>query len=258
MSVLLNPENWAALLALLTMEIVLGIDNIVFISIITNKLPEAQRPLARNIGIGLALILRLVLLSMVSWVVGLTEPVIDLGISGSPGEHGEPSFETAFSWRDIILLVGGIFLVWKATTEIHHKLNVQHGETEEQISPKRKGFYAILFQIVLLDAVFSIDSILTAVGMTTHLPIMVVAVLISMAVMLFSVGSVSDFIKKNPTVVMLALSFLLMIGMLLIADGFGRHVPKGYMYAAMTFSVFVEWLNLVRRKRAARLRATGA
>ncbi|WP_084395959.1 TerC family protein [Henriciella aquimarina] len=243
------PEAWAALATLIVLEIVLGIDNLVFISILTNKLPEDQRPAARRIGIGLALILRLVLLAGIAWLVGLTATVIDLGISGPPGAHGEVTFETAFSWRDIILIAGGLFLVWKATTEIHHNIDPEPSQTVFAGGKAGIGFASAIVQIILLDMVFSIDSILTAVGMTDHLPIMVVAVIVAVLTMLAAAGPLARFINRNPTVVMLALAFLLMIGMVLIADGFGVHVPKGYIYAAMAFSVFVEVLNLIARKK---------
>lgn len=259
LAVFATPEAWAALATLIVLEIVLGIDNLVFISILTNKLPEKQRPAARRIGIGLALVLRLVLLAGIAWIVGLTAPVIDLGISGPPGEHGEVTFETAFSWRDIILVAGGLFLVWKATTEIHHNIDPEPSETVFSGGKAGLGFTSAIVQIILLDMVFSIDSILTAVGMTDHLPIMVVAVVVAVLVMLLSAGPLARFINANPTVVMLALAFLLMIGMVLIADGFGVHVPKGYIYAAMAFSVFVEVLNLIARKKrpAGEAHATG-
>ena len=245
----LLPETWMALLALTAMEIVLGIDNLVFISIITNRLPEAQRPLARRIGISLALILRLVFLMGIAWLVGLTATVIDLGITGPSGSHGEPAFETAFSWRDLILIAGGVFLVWKATTEIHHKVDPEPGHTVFSTQMSKAGFSLVVGQIILLDVVFSIDSILTAVGMTDIIPVMVIAVIIAVILMYIAAGPLARFINANPTVVMLALAFLMMIGMVLIADGFGFHVPKGYIYAAMLFSVFVEALNMLARKR---------
>ncbi|MCB1385798.1 MAG: TerC family protein [Nitratireductor sp.] len=255
---LLDPAAWAALLALVVLEVVLGIDNLIFISIVTNKLPEAQRPLARRVGISLALGLRLVLLAAIAWLVGLTEPVFDLGITGELNDHGIPVFETAFSWRDLILIAGGLFLVWKSTTEIHHSLDAE--ASGALLDKQRFGtnLAGAIVQIILLDMVFSIDSILTAIGMTDHLPIMVAAVIIAVTVMLVAAGPVSDFINKNPTVVMLALSFLLMIGMVLIADGFGVHVPKGYVYAAMAFSMFVEALNMIARGRRSRLQANGS
>jgi predicted tellurium resistance membrane protein TerC len=179
-SPLLNdPAAWAALVSLVIMEIVLGIDNLIFISILTNKLPEEQRERARNIGIGLALVMRLLLLFTITWIVGLVQPVIDLGITGPPGEHGEPTFETSFSWRDLILIAGGLFLVWKATSEIHHTMDpgTNHKEDAPIAGRAALNFGAAIFQIIILDLVFSIDSILTAVGMTEHLVIMFIAVI---------------------------------------------------------------------------------
>jgi len=252
-TLLADPAAWAALVTLIVMEVVLGIDNLIFISILTNKLPEAQRAKARRIGISLALIMRLALLGTIAWIVGLTQPVFDLGISGGDDGHGGAAFETQFSWRDLILIAGGLFLVWKATKEIHHNVDPDHGPDVFEPGVKAAGlnFGAAIVQILILDLVFSIDSILTAVGMTDHLPIMVAAVLTAVTVMMVAAGPLARFIEKNPTVVMLALGFLLMIGMVLIADGFGVHVPKGYIYAAMAFSAFVEALNLISRKRKA-------
>jgi predicted tellurium resistance membrane protein TerC len=250
-ALLTDPAAWAALITLLVMEVVLGIDNLIFISILSNKLPEHQRQRVRRIGIGLALIMRLALLSIIAWLVGLTQPVFDLGIAGPPGAHGEPGFETAFSWKDLILIAGGLFLVWKATKEIHHTMDpVQsdHDLLDKGASAAISNAGSAIVQIILLDLVFSIDSILTAIGMTDHLPIMVVAVLVAVGVMLVAADPLGDFINKNPTVVMLALGFLLMIGMVLIADGFGVHVPKGYIYAAMGFSALIEGLNMMSRK----------
>ncbi len=246
-----DPAAWAALISLIVMEIVLGIDNLIFISILTNKLPEEKRAKARTIGIALALIMRLALLGSIAWIVGLVQPVIDLGIVGPLGEHGEPTFETAFSWRDIILVAGGLFLVWKATSEIHHTMDPDTDHTQATPVAGRAvvNFGAAIVQIILLDIVFSIDSILTAVGMTDHVAIMFIAVITAVTVMLIASGPLARFINANPSVVMLALGFLLMIGMVLIADGFGIHVPKGYVYAAMAFSAFVESLNLLSRKR---------
>jgi predicted tellurium resistance membrane protein TerC len=246
-----DPAAWVALVTLVVMEVVLGIDNLIFISILTNKLPEHQRPNARRIGIGLALVMRLVLLSTIALIVTLVSPVFDLGITGSVDDHGNPSFETAFSWRDIILIAGGLFLVWKATKEIHHSVDpTPSDDVLDKKSVVIANFNATIIQIILLDLVFSIDSILTAVGMTDHVPIMVVAVIIAVTVMLLAAGPVANFINKNPTVVMLALGFLLMIGMVLIAEGFGVHVPKGYIYAAMAFSALVEGLNMLSRTAA--------
>jgi predicted tellurium resistance membrane protein TerC len=248
-----DPAAWAALVTLIVMEVVLGIDNLIFISILSNKLPEAQRQSVRRLGIGLALIMRLALLSIIAWLVGLTAPVFDLGIVGPMGEHGEPAFETQFSWKDLILIAGGLFLVWKATKEIHHTVDPvpSNHDVLDKKSLAITNAGAAIFQIILLDLVFSVDSILTAVGMTDHLPIMVVAVLVAVAVMLVAADPLANFINENPTVVMLALGFLLMIGTVLIADGFGVHVPKGYIYAAMGFSALVEGLNMLSRKRKA-------
>jgi predicted tellurium resistance membrane protein TerC len=238
---LTDPAAWAALITLVAMEVVLGIDNLVFISILSNKLPEANRQKVRRLGIGLALVMRLVLLSTIAWIVGLTQPALTL-------------FGNAFSWKDLILIGGGLFLVWKATKEIHHTVDPapDHGGVLDKTDVAITNVGAAIFQIVLLDIVFSVDSILTAVGMTEHLPIMVTAVLVSVGVMLVAADPLGDFINKNPTVVMLALGFLLMIGMVLIADGFGMHVPKGYIYAAMAFSAGVEALNMWSRARAAK------
>ena len=245
-----DPAAWAALITLVVMEVVLGIDNLIFISILSNKLPEHQRSQARRIGISLALILRLALLSTLAFIVGLTQPVFEIPFQAPMGPHGEPRFELAFSWRDLILIVGGLFLVWKATTEIHEK--VDPADTEGLMNTKAKvvgGLGAAIVQILLLDIVFSIDSILTAVGMTEHLPIMIVAVVIAVGLMMVAADPLANFINRNPTVVMLALGFLLMIGAVLIADGFGVHVPKGYIYAAMAFSAGVEVLNMMARRK---------
>ena len=246
-----DPAVWAALVTLIVMEVVLGIDNLIFISILSNKLPAEQRQKARRVGIGLALIMRLALLSMIAWLVGLTAPVFDLGIQGAPGPHGEPTFDTEFSWRDLILIAGGLFLVWKATKEIHHNIDPHPGDDVFGTSKVTLTFGAAIVQILILDLVFSIDSILTAVGMTEHLPVMVIAVVFAVLVMLFAADPLGNFIHNNPSVVMLALGFLLMIGAVLIADGFGVHVPKGYIYTAMAFSAGVEALNIWARRRAA-------
>ena len=243
-----DPATWAALLTLVVLEIVLGIDNLVFISLISNKLPEADRGRVRRLGIGLALGLRLLLLSTIAWLVGLTSPVFDLGLTGAPGAHGEPSYETQFSWRDLILIAGGVFLLYKATTEIGHTVDADATGPGKPARPAPSVTGAIV-QILALDLVFSIDSILTAVGMTDDLPVMIAAVIIAVAAMLLAADPLSNFIARNPSVVMLALAFLLMIGLVLIADGFGVHVPKGYIYSAMAFAALVEALNLVRRRR---------
>lgn len=229
-----DPTNLVALATLIVMEIVLGIDNLIFISILTNKLPEHQRSKARFVGIGAALVLRLVFLSLVFVIVQLTEPVFT-------------AFGLGLSWRDIILISGGLFLVWKATKEIHHNVDPDPGP--DMFSNRASmSFAAAIGQILLLDAVFSIDSIITAVGMTDHIAIMVIAVVVTVAVMLLAAGPLAKFINANPSVVMLALGFLLMIGMTLIAEGFGAKVPKGYVYAAMLFSAFIEALNLLSKR----------
>ena len=236
-----HPATWIALATLIAMEVVLGIDNLVFVAILTNKLPEAMRPRARRIGIGLALFLRLALLGTVALIVKLTVPVFE-------------AFGHGFSWRDLILIAGGLFLVWKSTTEIHHSVDPSPSDEifdgpQAVAGAVTLGFGAAISQIIVLDLVFSIDSIVTAVGMTPHIPVMVIAVVVTVAVMLFASGPLSNFIANNPTVVMLALGFLLMIGMTLIAEGFGAHVEKGYIYAAMAFSAAVEGLNIWSRSR---------
>ncbi|MFJ7141738.1 TerC family protein [Pseudomonas protegens] len=230
-----SPTAWVALATLVVMEIVLGIDNLIFISILTNKLPEKHRAKARRIGIGMALFLRLALLSTIAFIVQLTEPVIDV-------------MGQSFSWKDMILIAGGLFLVWKATTEIHHSMTPEPEVDKHQAPGVAIGFAAAIGQILLLDMVFSIDSIITAVGMTEHLPIMIIAVVASVLVMLLAAEPLAKFINDNPTVVMLALGFLIMIGMTLIAEGFGAHVPKGYVYAAMAFSASIESLNILARR----------
>jgi predicted tellurium resistance membrane protein TerC len=231
-----SPAAWVALATLIVMEIVLGIDNLIFISILTNKLPEQYRTKARRIGIGMALILRLGLLGTIAYIVQLTTPVFEV-------------LGKAFSWKDMILFAGGLFLVWKATSEIHHSMTPQVEEKTDSVTSKvTLGFAAAIGQILMLDLVFSIDSIITAVGMTEHLPIMVIAVVVAVMVMLLASEPLAKFINDNPTVVMLALAFLIMIGMTLIAEGFGAHVPKGYVYAAMAFSATVETLNIVARQ----------
>ncbi|MCS6624571.1 TerC family protein [Roseibacterium beibuensis] len=247
-ALLSDPAAWAALITLVVMEVVLGIDNLIFISILSNKLPPEHRQRTRRIGIGLALIMRLGLLAAIGWIIGLTATVVNLGLSGA-------GWDTDFSWRDLILIAGGLFLVWKATTEVHHAVDTS---VSDDLLEKNKTGAVInnvgsaIVQIIMLDLVFSIDSILTAVGMTDHVPIMMVAVIIAVAAMLFASDPLAEFIDKNPTVVMLALGFLLMIGMVLIADGFGVHVPKGYIYAAMAFSALVEGLNMMGRKATAK------
>ena len=230
-----DPAAWLALLTLTVMEVVLGIDNLLFISVLSNKLPEEQRSFARRVGIAGALVLRLLFLGAIVWIVKLNDPIFEI-------------FGKGFSWRDLILIAGGLFLLWKATTEIHHMVDPDPGP--DRLNPKvaATSVAAVVAQILILDMVFSIDSIITAVGMTPHVPIMVIAVLITVTVMLIAADPLARFIHNNPTIVMLALSFLLMIGTVLIADGLGFHVPKGYIYAAMAFSAFVESLNMAARR----------
>lgn len=259
-ALLSDPQAWAAFVTLVLLEIVLGIDNLVFIAILSNKLPAHQQARARRIGLALALVLRLALLSLIGWIVTLQAPLFDLGLAGAPGAHGEPTFETAFSGRDLILVAGGLFLLWKATKEIHHTLDPE--PSGELLDHKGHGgagqavvanFGATLAQIIALDLVFSIDSILTAVGMTDQIPIMIAAVITTVSLMMLAADPLAKFIERNPSLVMLALAFLVMIGLVLLADGFGVHIPKGYIYAAMGFSVFVEMLNIAgRRRRAAK------
>lgn len=234
-SFITSAEGWVALATLVAMEIVLGIDNLIFISILSNKLPEADRARARRLGIGGALIMRLALLATVSYIVHLTDPVFAVAGQG-------------FSWRDIILLAGGLFLVWKATKEIHHSVDPDDGKENIVGRTATLTIGGAIFQILLLDLVFSIDSIITAVGMTDHIAIMYIAVIVAVAVMLIAADPLAKFIHANPTIVMLALGFLLMIGMTLIAEAFQFHVPRGYVYAAMGFSTLVELLNMLARR----------
>jgi predicted tellurium resistance membrane protein TerC len=242
LGLLSDPATWVALVTLIAMEVVLGIDNLIFISILTNKLPEHQRVRARRIGIGGALLLRLALLGTVAVIVQLVDPIFT-------------ALGNSFSWRDIILIAGGLFLVWKATKEIHHNVDPDPGSDMFEGRSRSLGFGAAVLQILLLDLVFSIDSIITAVGMTDHVPIMIVAVVFTVAVMLVAATPLANFIQANPTIIMLALGFLLLIGTMLIAEGFGAHVPKGYIYAAMAFSALVEALNMLAR-RAKKRRGT--
>jgi predicted tellurium resistance membrane protein TerC len=240
-----DPTAWVALATLVILEIVLGIDNLIFIAILTNKLPVEQQSRARRLGIGAALVMRLVLLATISIIVRLTEPVFT-------------AFGHGFSWRDIILIAGGLFLVWKATREIHHTVDPVDHKEDMVGRTVTMTMGAAIFQILLLDLVFSIDSIITAVGMTDEIAIMYIAVISAVTVMLLAADPLSKFIAKNPTIVMLALGFLLMIGMTLIADGFGYHVPKGYIYAAMGFSALVEGLNMLARRKRAKPESKGS
>jgi len=234
MELLTNPEAWIALISLTLMEIVLGIDNVVFISVLVQRLPAEQRDRARTIGLGLAMGMRILLLLSISWIVRLTAPlfsVLDRPISG----------------RDLILIGGGLFLLGKATLEIHERLEGEEGHSSARVAPT---FAAVIAQIMALDIVFSLDSVITAVGMADDIAIMVTAVVLSVGVMMFSAASISGFVNRHPTVKVLALSFLLLIGVSLIGDGLGMHIPKGYIYFAMGFSVFVEMINLRLRKVA--------
>lgn len=227
------PETYVSLLTLTFLEIVLGIDNIIFISILTGKLPEKERERGRVTGLIIALVFRILLLLGISYIAGLVTPLISL-------------FGMSFSGRDLILIGGGIFLIVKSTLEIHNKLE---GEEETEKSDKKSKFWNVIFQIVVLDLVFSFDSVITAVGLVKHVSIMIIAIIISMIVMIIFAGKVSDFIHKHPTIKMLALSFLLMIGLLLFVEGFHVEVPKGYVYFAMAFSFIVEMLNIKMRKK---------
>ena len=234
LDVFLNPTAWASLATLTLLEIVLGIDNIVFISVLVSRLPAQTAKRARQIGLALALVFRILLLVVISWIIGLTAPVAEL-------------FGHAISWRDLILIAGGAFLIYKSTVEIHHAIEEPLGDKMEKKAPN--AFGSVIVQIVLLDMVFSIDSIVTAIGMAQHLEIMIAAVVIAMAVMYFASISIAGFISRHPTTKMLALAFLLLIGVTLVADGLGVHVPKGYIYSAMAFAVLVESFNIYAQAR---------
>ncbi len=232
-----DPQIWASLLTLTALEIVLGIDNVIFISIVAERLREPQRAMARRLGLGAALIMRIILLASLTWIIGLTEPVFAM-------------FDYEVSWRDLILLAGGMFLIAKGTWEIHQ--TVEGNEERREVAPA--SFVNVVTQIMVLDIVFSLDSVITAIGMARELPVMVAAVVIAMIVMLVASGPVSAFIHRHPTAKMLALSFLLLVGVALVADGLHFHIPRGYLYFAIAFSVLVEALNLLaaRRRRRAR------
>jgi predicted tellurium resistance membrane protein TerC len=231
---LTSPEAWIALLTLTVLEIVLGIDNIIFISILAGKLPEAQQARARRLGLGAAMVMRILLLLSITWITRLTQPVFTV-------------LGQAISGRDLILILGGLFLVAKSTHEIHDKLEGEEGRASAGVAA---SLGAVVAQIMLLDVVFSLDSVITAVGMARDVAVMIAAVVIAVIVMMASAGAISDFVHRHPTVKMLALSFLLLIGVSLLAEGFDQHLPKGYIYFAMGFSVFVEALNLRVRARA--------
>lgn len=229
-----DPQTWIAFLTLTVLELVLGIDNIIFISILSGKLPEEEQPRARYIGLALALVMRVLLLMSLSWVIGLTEPLFAVG-----GQE--------VSGRDLVLLIGGLFLIAKSTHEIHGSLEGQEGEESRKVY---SGFTSVIIQIMLLDIVFSLDSVITAVGMVSNLWIMISAVVVSIIAMMFFAGTIGAFVQRHPTIKMLALAFLLLIGVTLIAEGLHQHISKGYIYFAMAFSVFVEILNIRLRKKA--------
>lgn len=233
MEMLANPQIWIAFFTLFALELVLGIDNIIFISILAGKLPKEQQQKARITGLGLAVFTRILLLMSLSWIIGLTEPLFAI-------------FGNEFSGRDVILLLGGLFLIFKSTLEIHHKLEGVEGSQSNTVA---HSFNAVIFQILLLDIVFSLDSVITAVGMVSQLSVMVAAVIASTLVMIFSAKSISDFVDAHPSLKVLALSFLLMIGFTLIVESFQVHIPKGYVYFAMAFSILVEMLNIKMRKK---------
>lgn len=236
-----DPQIWLSLLTLTALEIVLGIDNLVFIAILTGRLPAHQRAMGRKVGLSMALITRLMLLATLAWIVGLTAPVFSIA------EHG-------FSWRDMILIGGGLFLLYKATAEIGEMVEGDHDAPDSPAGVAGVTFRGIVLQIAVIDIIFSLDSVITAVGMADHLWVMVVAVVIAMVIMIIASNPLANFVSAHPTVKMLALSFLLLIGVLLIADGFGLHVPKGYVYFALAFSVAVETLNHWMRARRKRLK----
>lgn len=248
MEFLSSPEAWISLLTLTVLEIVLGIDNIVFISILAGKLPQNQQKKARQVGLALAMITRVLLLMSLSWIMRLTAPLFNIGdwIGITDTVWLE---KLAISGRDLILLIGGLFLIYKSTHEIHNKLEGEH-ENEGNVKPH--SFTGTIVQILILDIVFSLDSVITAVGMADHIEIMIAAVVIAVIIMMISAGAISNFVNKHPTVKMLALSFLLLIGVSLLAEGLDQHIPKGYVYFAMAFSVLVEMLNLRMKKNSSK------
>jgi len=248
MELLSNPEIWISLITLTILEIVLGIDNIIFISILSGKLPINEQKKARQLGLGLAMITRVLLLLSLSWIMKLTDPIFNIG--EWIGVTNQALLEKmAISGRDLILLTGGLFLIYKSTSEIHEKLE---GEDHEQGGGKVHSFSGVIVQILILDLVFSLDSVITAVGMADEVAVMIAAVIIAVAIMMVSAGSISGFVNKHPTVKMLALSFLLLIGVSLLAESFEQHIPKGYIYFAMAFSVLVEMLNLKMKSNASK------
>lgn len=234
MEIFLQPETWVALLTLTFLEIVLGIDNIIFISIVSNKLPKEQQPKARLTGLSLALIFRIVLLLGITWLMEFTKPLFSV-------------FELEVSGRDLILFAGGLFLLYKSTLEIHHKME---GAPEKETDTKAKSMMSVIIQIILLDLIFSFDSILTAIGLTEEILLMIIAVVVSIIVMMVFAKKIADFIGKHPTLEILALSFLILIGFMLIIEALGHHVPKGYIYFAVFFSLVVEIVNMRVRKKS--------
>ncbi|MDP2880835.1 MAG: TerC family protein [Azonexus sp.] len=230
---LLSPEIWIAFFTLTALELVLGIDNIIFISILVDKLPKEKQELARRIGLFLAMFMRIGLLLLLSWIIGLTEPVLTL-------------FGFDISGRDMILIAGGLFLIWKSTAEVHQLLEGEEGEASSKVV---SSFAGVIAQIIVIDLVFSLDSIITAVGMVSEVGVMIAAVVTSVGLMMLFARSIGEFVSNHPTIKMLALSFLVVVGVVLIADGFGHHVPKGYIYFAMAFSVGVEMLNIRMHKK---------
>ncbi|HYO27791.1 MAG TPA: TerC family protein [Azonexus sp.] len=234
--ILLDPQIWIAFLTLTALELVLGIDNIIFIAIIVDKLPPEKREFARKLGLFLAMFMRIGLLLVLSWIIGLTEPVLTL-------------FGHGVSGRDLILIAGGLFLIWKSTMEVHQLLEGEEGEQSRKVA---STFAGVILQIIMIDLVFSLDSIITAVGMVSEVGVMIAAVVASVGLMMLFASAIGRFVSDHPTIKMLALSFLVVVGVVLIVDGFGHHVPKGYIYFAMAFSVSVEMLNIRMRKKAVR------
>ncbi len=236
LELLFDPQIWVAFATLTALELVLGIDNIIFISILVDKLPKAQQEMARKIGLFMAMFMRIGLLFVLSWIVGLTEPFFTI-------------FGKDISGRDLILILGGLFLIWKSTGEIHQSLE---GEEAHATSAVKATFTAVILQIMVVDIVFSLDSIITAVGMVDELAVMVAAVVVSVGLMMLFASAIGRFVSDHPTIKMLALAFLVVVGVVLVAEGFGHHVPKGYVYFAMAFSLGVELLNIWMRKRSAK------
>jgi predicted tellurium resistance membrane protein TerC len=252
LSIFAQAESWVSLLTLTILEIVLGIDNIVFISILSDKLPAKQQSKGRRVGLGMAMITRILLLLSISWVMTLTAPLFNLSHLFNINDP-DWAEKLAISGRDLILIIGGLFLIYKSTAEIHHKIE---GDEESTENVKPHGFWATIIQIMLLDIVFSLDSVITAVGMASHVEIMILAVIVAVGIMMWASNSVSGFVNKHPTVKMLALSFLLLIGVSLLAEAFEQHIPKGYIYFAMAFSVLVELLNLKMKAKRAKKQET--